>query len=127
MDGHKFGRFKALVTAMQDRLEAIREAVLGRFLDQLDQQQQALAEIHQEAQEAFDLKMHLYLWQEYHVRKNFMRARDAMEERTFNYLALGFQEFSFQVRVLTTCVTLSPGTSTLAVSASRVCKFVGRN
>lgn len=46
---------------------------------------------------AWDRKTRLYRYQIYHVRKNFIRPRDAMEERTLSNLCVGFHEFVFMV------------------------------
>lgn len=46
-----------------------------------------------------DKKQFIYAYQKYSLQKNFMRARDAMEERTLSVLCLGFHEHVFNTEL----------------------------
>lgn len=49
---------------------------------------------------SIDRKQMMYEYQAYSIQKNFMRARDAMEERTLHMVCFGFHEHVFNTELL---------------------------
>ncbi|XP_076472588.1 uncharacterized protein LOC143301990 [Babylonia areolata] len=94
MEAIKFNRFVRMDLEARERLSELSDIMLDKVRDVILQTESSLQGISNATLTAWNRKDHLYRWQEYHVRKNFMRVRDAMEERTFNYLTMGFQEYA---------------------------------
>ncbi|GFR74273.1 acid-sensing ion channel 4 [Elysia marginata] len=97
MDPLKFRQFCDLAEDMRSRFTKLREVIEVDVRSRLEQQHDTLKAVHDDMEKVYQNKMYLVKWQKYHVDKNFVRARQAMEERTLFSFALGFQEFSFQV------------------------------
>ncbi|XP_046543042.1 uncharacterized protein LOC124253335 isoform X1 [Haliotis rubra] len=97
MDRSQFDTFKSMESNAQERLNILKKVMFDEVETNIIEQEQILSSILNDTLASWKTKMHLYRWQEYIVQKNFMRVRQAMEERTFNYLAMGFQEFSYQI------------------------------
>ena len=85
--------FKVLVDALNDRFTSLK-LVLKRVSNYLMNQTLELSNVLNETTSAFNEKERLYRFQAYTVEKNFLRGREAMEERTLANLALGFAEFA---------------------------------
>ncbi|XP_005111008.2 uncharacterized protein LOC101857070 [Aplysia californica] len=97
MDNLKFQHFLALEIAVRTKFRKLQEVLTGDVTSRIQAQRDNLYEIRERMSQVWERKKYLLEWQKYHVEKNFMRARNAMEERTMFYLMLGFQEFSFQI------------------------------
>ncbi|KAK3759191.1 hypothetical protein RRG08_059590 [Elysia crispata] len=114
MDPLKFRQFRDLAVDMRSRFTKLRNVIDVDVRSRLIQQHDTLMEVHDYMKKVYLDKLYLVKWQKYHhsrlslsltpvrwqkyhVDKNFVRARQAMEERTLMALALGFQEFSYQV------------------------------
>ncbi|KAK7093190.1 hypothetical protein V1264_006986 [Littorina saxatilis] len=92
MERIKLSRFQALERDAQLRLHNLSDVMLRGVKDTIERAEVTLGEVSNATHSVWDRKHYLYRWQAYHVQKNFIRARDAMDERTFDYLAMGFQE-----------------------------------
>ncbi|XP_071108315.1 uncharacterized protein [Haliotis cracherodii] len=97
MDLSQFDKFNSMESDVQERLNILKKVMFEEVETNIIEQEQILSSILNDTLASWDAKMYLYSWQEYIVQKNFMRVRQAMEERTFNYLAMGFQEFAYQI------------------------------
>ena len=71
---------------------------LQEVLSRLSDQQAGVNSIHDQVQEVYNTTIYLYRYQQYIVEKDFVRAADAMSERTFRVVASGMQEFVNKVR-----------------------------
>ena len=71
---------------------------LQEVLSRLGDQQAGVNSIHDQVQEVYNTTIYLYRYQQYIVEKDFVRAADAMSERTFRVVASGMQEFVNKVR-----------------------------
>ena len=93
MDKVKERHFKELVTRVNDTfigLSSVYERISNRLNSQASKQEQILNKL----SDVYIVKERLYRYQEYAFTKNFLRGRDAMEERTLTNVALGFVEFA---------------------------------
>ncbi|GFN75842.1 acid-sensing ion channel 4 [Plakobranchus ocellatus] len=97
MDPLKFSHFRYLAAGMRSSLNSLRKVIEVSVRSRLEQQIDTLKSVYEEVNRVSSDKLYLVKWQKYHVDKNFVRARQAMEERTLMYLALGFQELSYQI------------------------------
>ena len=97
MDPLKFKSFNDMNKIVHHRFKDLYEVVNVNIKNKLIAERQALEQVYSEIESMHSQGLHFLKWQLYHVQMNFMRVREAMEERTFAYLALGFQEFSYQV------------------------------
>ncbi|GFS26316.1 amiloride-sensitive cation channel 4-B [Elysia marginata] len=97
MNHLKFNHFLALEEKMRTSFERLKKVMTHDVKERIQAQRKSLQDIYQHLKDVKDQKRHLLEWQAYHVTKNFMRARNAMEERTMMYLMMGFQEYSYQV------------------------------
>ena len=93
MDKTKLKEFKILVDNLSDRFNKVKH-VLEHVSNYLQNQTLALTYILNETTSAYIEKERLYRFQEYSFLRNFLRGREAMEERTLANLALGFAEFA---------------------------------
>ena len=94
MDRIKFRRFVELEEAAQGRLRHLSTLMLHTVRDCILLTETTVGRVKRGAREAWQRKDYLYRWQAFHVLKNFLRPRDAMNERTFGDLVRGFQEFA---------------------------------
>ncbi|XP_050413854.1 uncharacterized protein LOC126828236 isoform X1 [Patella vulgata] len=97
MDQLKFKRFQKLEQDVSLQLQTLKHVMVDEIQATIQEQEELLTTVSNETGDVLYIKDFLYRYQQYMVVKNFARARDAMEERTFNFLALGFQEFSYQI------------------------------
>ncbi|RUS76719.1 hypothetical protein EGW08_015522 [Elysia chlorotica] len=97
MNHLKFNHFLKLEKDMRNSFERLKQVMTHDVKERIEAQRKSLEAIFENLKEIKDRKRHLLEWQAYHVNKNFMRARNAMEERTMLYLMMGFQEYSYQV------------------------------
>ena len=94
MERIKFRRFAGLEREAGRRLHALWAVMRNDVRRAVLLTESVLQRVSAATRAVWSRKQRLYRWQAYHVQKNFVRARDAMEERTFAYLAAGFQEFA---------------------------------
>ena len=93
MDKTKLKDFKILVDNVADRFNKIQRLV-GHVSNYLQNQTSEFSNILNETTSAYIEKERLYRFQDYIVERNFLRGREAMEERTLRNVALGFAEFA---------------------------------
>ena len=93
VDTNKRDEFKSLVYTVRDRVEDLK-AIFVRVSDYILNQTSENDRILNETNSAYAEKERLYRFQEYAVEKNFLRGREAMEERVLANIALGFAEFA---------------------------------
>ena len=97
MDSLKFNKFKSLSEDVQTRFEELSQAMLGDIRNKIAAQRVNLESIKQKITELYTSGSYMLNYMLFNVQKNFIRARESMEERTLGYLAMGFQDFSYQV------------------------------
>ncbi|XP_060575136.1 acid-sensing ion channel 2-like [Ruditapes philippinarum] len=93
-------RFKDTVQKMIENYNKLRQLFAFDILERLDKQIRNLEQWRADMTSKIDLRQFIYEYQEYSIQKNFMRARDAMEERTLNNLCFGFHEHVFNTELL---------------------------
>ncbi|XP_061198273.1 uncharacterized protein LOC133206334 [Saccostrea echinata] len=95
MDARKLETFKEKVKQMEqtfiDVKQLIEETIQKRILNQI----RNVTEHYTSAIRVTNRRILLLRFQIYNVQKNFMRGRDAMEERTLSHLCNSFHEFVF--------------------------------
>ncbi|ESP02499.1 hypothetical protein LOTGIDRAFT_171971 [Lottia gigantea] len=97
MDRFKFGKFQDLEQDVSKKLSELKRVMFMEVDARIQQQTDAIDDLSNQTTIVLTQKDFLYRFQLYMIEKNFMRVRDAMEERTFNFLALGFQEYVYQI------------------------------
>ena len=85
--------FKAIVTRVHAAYIGLK-TVLERISQHLVNQTLKSEQIYVEIRSVYVEKERLYRYQQYAFEKNFLRGRDAMEERTLTNVVLGFTEFA---------------------------------
>ena len=93
MDKTKLEDFKILVLAVEKAFNKLKSLVNGISM-QIANQSQEIIYTHNETRSAYWEKERLYRFQQYAVEKNFLRGREAMEERTLRNVVVGFAEFA---------------------------------
>ena len=93
MEKAKKEEFKVLVEAVNDKFHILKE-LLRRMSKHLSNQTQEIRNVHNETRSAYFEKERLYRFQIYAIERNFLRGREAMEERVLSNVALGFAEFA---------------------------------
>ncbi|OWF41244.1 degenerin-like protein del-10 [Mizuhopecten yessoensis] len=95
MEQAKLEKFQTVVSAVNDSLSAVMVLIHKDMRKRIAKQVENVEKESERMMVAWKEKDFLYRYQEYNVRKNFIRGRDAMEERTLNLLCIGFHEFVF--------------------------------
>ncbi|KAK7482547.1 hypothetical protein BaRGS_00026258 [Batillaria attramentaria] len=94
MEGTKFNSFVEKEEEARTRLEELSLLMLKVVREAILSAEDTVVRLYNDTKRAWERKNYLYRWQEYHINKNFIRARDAMSERTFEFLCAGFQEYA---------------------------------
>ena len=94
MEEIKFQRFVRMEKEAQRRLQHLSALMLHEVRDSILLTESVIRRVSNGMRAVWESKDYLYRWQAFHVQKNFIRPRDAMNERTFGYLVLGFQQFA---------------------------------
>ena len=92
MDNASSEELKVLFETFVHRLTDLKQ-VYDRISKYLANQLTAVLQLRNETKEIFSEIERLYRFQQYIVERNFLRPREAMEERTLRNVALGFIEF----------------------------------
>ena len=92
MDNVKWDYLKDLVETFNHRFIDLRH-LYDRVSYHLSNQFNAIVQLRNETNGVFSEIDRLYRFQKYIVERNFLRPREAMEERTLRNVALGFVEF----------------------------------
>ncbi|XP_041377194.1 uncharacterized protein LOC121389619 [Gigantopelta aegis] len=93
----KAEEMQSLIDSVETTFTKLEQLISVDISSKLKEQEAAINKM---TKETFDMwfTMHrLFRYQHYIVQKNCLRARDAMDERTFSVLGLGIQEFVFSV------------------------------
>ncbi|WAR19543.1 ASIC2-like protein, partial [Mya arenaria] len=93
MDNAKSLQFERLVNEFQSKTNVIEDLIM-QIEFSLDIQANKTNEIFTSMEDAYQTKERIYRYQEYAIEKNFLRAREAMEERTLANIANAFAEFA---------------------------------
>ena len=93
MDRIKREELKVLVETFGHRFTDLKR-LYEKISYYLSNQSSAALHLHSETNTAFSKIEKLYQFQQYIVERNFLRGREAMEERTLTNVALGFVEFA---------------------------------
>ncbi|XP_060066461.1 uncharacterized protein LOC132546759 [Ylistrum balloti] len=95
MEKEKVEKFRTAVFAVNNSLSSVITLIHKYMRERISQQIQNLEKESEKMLSAWREKDVLYSYQAYNVRRNFIRVRDAMEERTLNIICIGFNEFVF--------------------------------
>ncbi|XP_045162528.2 uncharacterized protein LOC123527249 [Mercenaria mercenaria] len=93
-------RFEETVQGTVENYKKLKYLFAVDILERLDNQMETLKNWRENMTSTINRKQFLYDYQEYSIQKNFLRARDAMEERTLNTLCFGFHEHVFKTELL---------------------------
>lgn len=93
-------QFRETVQATTDSYTKLKHLFALDIVTRLGKQMELLEVWWENMTSIIDRKQMIYDYQEYSIQKNFMRARDAMEERTLNILCFGFHEHVFNTEIL---------------------------
>lgn len=97
MDNIKFQNFTILTKDVTTSFRDLQNVINKGLQTGLQNQRNILASIKERMETVWKKKNYLLQWQKYHLEENFVKAKEDMEERAMSNLALGCQEFSFQV------------------------------
>ena len=92
-DRSKSEEFKVLVNNMHDAFNRLKSS-LRLVSECLVKQTIEVQRVHSDTKSAYFEKERLYRYQEYVVERNFLRGREAMEERVIRNVAVAFAEFA---------------------------------
>ncbi|XP_033762490.1 LOW QUALITY PROTEIN: uncharacterized protein LOC117344005 [Pecten maximus] len=93
MENSTFETTVALAMNFEHTFIDVEHLLVNKLESMLDNLTMIVNESYSETLGVYKNKEFLYRYQEYIVRKNFVRARDAMEERTIHIVALAYAEF----------------------------------
>ncbi|GFS25722.1 acid-sensing ion channel 4-like, partial [Elysia marginata] len=92
-------RLYDLIRNLERHFEQVRNIVLNQIENKINEQRKAFDTVIAQVEAAYRSTRYLYEYQNYIVDKNFVRARDAINERTLSVVCLAYQEFSVQVEL----------------------------
>lgn len=87
----KFRNFKRLVENVLGKFRRVQDLLMTDIPEKLKYLSETIFSHKQRINEAWEKKFYIYRYQNFMLQKNFLRGRDAMEERTLGYVADGFQ------------------------------------
>ncbi|OWF42348.1 Acid-sensing ion channel 1 [Mizuhopecten yessoensis] len=93
MENSTFQRTVTLAKNLEKTLNDVEHLVLDNLSTMIDDLSMMVNDSYSETFEIYSNKEFLYRFQEYIVKKNFIRARDAMEERVIHIVALAYAEY----------------------------------
>ena len=96
MNAAIFDPFRAKIEEISQAFKVLKTLMKQDIQERLRDLLQFIATVRNQMQEITKAKQTIYNYQKYSLQKNFMRARDAMEERTFSPLCFGFREHVFR-------------------------------
>lgn len=88
----KFSKVKDFYVKLSQNTESLSR-VYERLVNMVDYLINRTGAIFEDIKNHYDFKGYLYKFQIYNMEKNFMRARDAMEERHVHIVSLGYAEY----------------------------------
>ena len=95
-----FFPFRAKIQETTQAFDDLKALLVHNIQDKLQSQLEFILSVIKEMDKTIATKQTIYKYQLYSLQKNFMRARDAMEERTFSTLCFGFHEFVYHNEIL---------------------------
>ncbi|XP_053396435.1 uncharacterized protein LOC123544907 isoform X3 [Mercenaria mercenaria] len=93
MDRDTFEYFKSIADTFYNKFTQLTE-VIASISNCLSSQRNVTEEIVSEMTDVYNVKERIYRYQDYSIEKNFLRGREAMEERTLNNVANAYAEFA---------------------------------
>lgn len=97
LEKDKFLNFKKVADNVKRKLLSIDLLLKEEIEEKLQEQRAVLAIKKEEMYKIWKRKDFILKYQLYAIQKNFLRARDAMEERTLSYIGNGFQAFALDM------------------------------
>lgn len=94
MDESRFFNLQTLIHNFDDKFRTVHKFLEFDLPERIMKQRLVTIAVGKILTDQCERKDFLYRYQEYVVRKNFMRVRDAMEERTLSSVAAQFHEFA---------------------------------
>lgn len=98
METKKFKQFTDSILEFENALTEVKELFVSKIFEKVSLQLGHIAEKYKEINGLWNKKSFLYRYQMYVIQKNFIRGRDAMEERTLAHLCNAFHEFVYYVK-----------------------------
>lgn len=96
MEKRKFEIFKTLILNFEHSFDEVNR-IVRHILEKISIQLKLIDARYKADNAAWNRKNFLFKFQIYNIEKNFIRPRDAMEERTLSNICVGFYEFVFMV------------------------------
>ncbi|XP_064610984.1 acid-sensing ion channel 4-B-like [Liolophura sinensis] len=87
----KFRNFKRLVDNVLGKFQRVQDLLMTDIPEKLKYLSEKISSEKQKINDIWGKKFYIYKYQNFMLQKNFLRGRDAMEERTLGYVADGFQ------------------------------------
>ena len=94
---NKFEELTNLTDSANMYYDKLEDLISVNMLSKLEEQERAVNKLAKESLDMWFTMYKLFQYQKFVVQMNLLRARDAMNERTFSILGLGMQEFAFSV------------------------------
>ncbi|CAG5126543.1 unnamed protein product [Candidula unifasciata] len=98
LDRVKWQQLTTTTNEIRSSFRNLQSEMSRGLLSSLLNQKSALNLIHQRMNNAWTKKIYLLQWQKYHLEKNFVKAKDEMEEKSMYNLGLGYEEFAYQIK-----------------------------
>ncbi|KAJ8319757.1 hypothetical protein KUTeg_001344, partial [Tegillarca granosa] len=98
METKKFKQFTKSISEFENALSEVKELFVSKIFEKVSLQLQHITAKFKEINRLWNKKSFLYRYQMYVMQKNFIRGRDAMEERTLAHLCNAFHEFVFYIK-----------------------------
>ncbi|XP_060600472.1 uncharacterized protein LOC132753933 isoform X2 [Ruditapes philippinarum] len=93
MDKDTFGFFQSIAETFYDKFTQLKE-VISSIANCLANQRNVTENVVTEMTDVYTVKDRIYRYQDYSIEKNFLRGREAMEERTLKNVANAYAEFA---------------------------------
>lgn len=93
----KYSQIQSLYDNFVRHMDTVRRRVIVNVKETVNKATLEVNQRYKEIEDHYNWKDYLYRYQEYILQKNFMRPRDAYEERIFHIVALGYAEYIMTV------------------------------
>ena len=100
MNMASFNLFRAKVHAAANAFNVLKALLIDNVQEKIQDNLDFIVAMRKDMIKIIESKLTIYKYQKYSLQKNFMRARDAMEERTFSTLCFGFHEHVFKIELM---------------------------
>ena len=91
----RFNHTKQLIIDLVSSFKNLKRLFDEKIHDRIDKQEQLLSDFYNDTTKQANTKQWMNKYQTYAVEKNFLRVREAMEERTLKYLAFDYLNFIY--------------------------------